>query len=206
MRLLVNGSERVITGPEDRPLSSVLAEVQECCLAGGETITGISIDGQAVAGGALAGDPPIRYVGTVSVEVKSFYDLTVESLAEAESYLPRLADAVARAASCLQRGREGEGIELIQAAMEGFDWLQQLLGAVGRLKAAGQGEWLTVSEAGLLFEREAELCDLFDGCGEALAAGDFVLLADRLEYDLVPWLEQLQAELGGLRQRLEGGR
>ena len=205
MKLLINGSEQAIIGPEDRPLSRVLEEVQERCLVDGETITSISVNGAPLeSGGNAGGDLPVRDAGTVCIEVKSFFQLTLEGLAEAESYLPRLTNAVQRAASLLQRGNEDEGVQLIQASVEGFNWLQQLLSGIGGLKDAGQGDWLTSFETRILLDREGELRALLDRCGEVLETGDLILLADYLEYDLAPWLEGLHKEMGQLRERLEG--
>ncbi len=206
MRLFVNGVEREVSCSADDTLQSFLERLGGEALARGETILRVTVDGddhsQVVArsGAVRVGD-----VGELGVTIAGLRDLTEDSLAEAVAYVPRLSRGLADAALALQRGAVVEGSDLLLQALDGLEWLYQLLSGLARLSELGKAPWIDPDDAERLRAWSRDLAQGLDGCRQAMEAQDPILLADRLEYDLAGRLSSLPAEMEELRAKAARG-
>lgn len=122
------------------------------------------------------------YIGAVDVhiETKTIVQLLEESLRDTSVYLRRLVDGALLCATRLQQAREQEALGLVEEIIGGIQWYSEVLAHVASLRpsVAGETSGRLVSMNGIL---EASF--------EALQANDYTLVADLLEYELVPELQ-----------------
>lgn len=98
---------------------------------------------------------------------------TIGSLGE---YLPILIEGCKEISRDLQTGNEAGGLDRLPLVLEGLQWV---VDAVDGIK--NNGETLGVDEKALMTH--------FKEMEGALEIGDYVLLADLFEYEIVPILE-----------------
>ncbi|MCR4419340.1 MAG: hypothetical protein NUV99_04285 [Clostridia bacterium] len=116
---------------------------------------------------------------------------TEELVTSLTLYLPRLTEALLRAASSIQEGREAEGLSLVAEMTEGFGWVTESLDVLHQA-------WGEAAP-----EAHMHVAALNERLSQALAAVetyDLVLLADVLQYELAPEVEAIETWLSGLRQ------
>ncbi|MBC9784454.1 hypothetical protein H1S01_08010 [Heliobacterium chlorum] len=94
-------------------------------------------------------------------------------------YLPRLVEGLGEVAEFLRQGKENEGIERLSQSLEGLEWVQAVVNGVPVLL---QSENIDVLETLKTVLVELE---------QAWSDQDHTSLADLIEYELVPSLENL---------------
>jgi hypothetical protein len=103
-------------------------------------------------------------------------EIVVETLESLKGYLPKMILGCQNTAENLQRGNEAAALQLVPDIVEGLEWLLQ---AISGVKANGQLQELEFST----------LTQHFQELVSALEVGDYVLLADLLDYEIGPVLE-----------------
>lgn len=206
MRLYVNGEERTMTGSGSDTLQGILTRIQEEALAAGETILDVQVDGRALQRVTTPlGNLRVEDIGALEVAVASVRRLAGDGLSDAVAYLPRLSQGLVEAAVALQRGAVAEGADLLIQALEGLGWVHQLFANLSRLAEQDKAPWITAGDADKLGRWADGLEQRLDRCRQALEEQDYVLVADRLEYDLAAWLALLPVELERLREQVKAG-
>lgn len=180
MRLFINGEERPGEVPGET-VAAVLAGIQEQVRAGGATIMAVCVDGVPLEVSRPADEIAVREVARLDVEVATYRTLAAESLSEACRYIPRLRGALAEAGAALHAGDWGEGLDLFQRCLDGLGWVGRLLDAIAGLPAELRAGWPPAAAAAPFAVQGERWLRALEGCHEALAAEDFVLLADRCE-------------------------
>lgn len=103
--------------------------------------------------------------------------LIIETIESMENYLPKLIKALEEMAEHFQNGAQNEAIHQLPTAFEGIEWI---VSAINGLRNNGYFidlEVLTLNK--FLIEVE-----------DALKNQDYILLADLLEYEIKPILEE----------------
>lgn len=118
--------------------------------------------------------------------------LILETIETGIDYLPKLYAGLRNMVVLLQEGKEGEGIDLFQKSLDGLEWSSSLTEAILTIPIAGRSHLLSDEWK----EKAVNLRDNLRELNEAWANRDYVLIADIVEYEILPYLDLLYQQLG----------
>lgn len=214
----------------------LVAWIEASQLPGGHVLTRILVDGTELdeQAEADAGLRPLSDIGVVEFHSARTLDLARDGLEDAVDLLPALCEDLAETAGELRAGDPRVGLEMLYECSGILDWYVSLLSAIDQLYiragqpldnyeddgaadgGLGAGAGLhnfdgESDETGLRgLQSFASIENFRQKLVEIEAAEskqDLLLLADLLEYELVPLVRLWERELPALRARmqLEGG-
>ena len=136
-------------------------------------------------------------IQSLEVELANLRDLAANNLANALDYLERLIPGFEKAADLFRIGNEQEANRYYLQILEGIDWFSQVVNIImqpetGLLVVPG-------SDNESLEVRQEKLTDLMSQMLEANKNQDWVLLADLLEYEMVPFYKDWEKILSKLK-------
>ena len=136
-------------------------------------------------------------IQSLEVELANLEDLAANNLTNALDYLKRLIPGFEKAADLFRTGNEQEANKYYLQILEGIDWFSQVVNVImkpetGHLIVPG-------SDNESLEVRQEKLTDLMNQMLEANKNQDWVLLADLLEYEMVPFYKDWEKILSKLK-------
>ena len=135
-------------------------------------------------------------IQSLEVELAHLKDLVATNLANAVDYLKRLIPGFEKAAELFRTGNEQEANKNYLQILDGIDWFSQVVNIIMKPDA---GEMVMPgSDNESLEARQAKLTDLMSQMLEANKKQDWVLLADLLEYEMVPFYKDWEKILSRL--------
>ncbi|HIJ49704.1 MAG TPA: hypothetical protein HPP54_01380 [Nitrospinae bacterium] len=124
-------------------------------------------------------------IDSLEVELANLKDLVATNLANALNYLKKLIPGFEQAADLFRAGNEQEANKYYLQILDGIDWFSQV---VSIIMNPDEGEMeLPDADDENLQARQKKLTDLMSQMLEANQNQDWVLLADLLEYEMVPF-------------------
>ena len=132
-------------------------------------------------------------INSLEVELADLKDLVATNLSNALDYLEKLIPGFDQAADLFRTGSEQEANKYYIQILDGMDWFSEVVNIVMRSEGEGQ------EPENSLKLRQAKLTDLMSQMLEANKNQDWVLLADILEYEMIPFYEEWQAILSKLK-------
>ena len=132
-------------------------------------------------------------VDSLEVELANLKDLIATNLSNALEYLEKLIPGFDQAADLFRMGNEQEANKYYIQILDGMDWFSEVINIVMNSK----GERVETEDT--LGLRQAKLTDLMGQMLEANKNQDWVLLADILEYEMVPFYKEWQTILTKLK-------
>ncbi|HEY8493230.1 MAG TPA: hypothetical protein VIN04_05010 [Myxococcota bacterium] len=191
--LLHNGRRR----PLDARAWPTLGDVLDACLASEpdeHVLLSLRLDGQEVEASELSELRQLATEGVRELEIRtrSRRAIAADALESAAEYAGQVVQALGRVASLLREGALVRGNALWADACEALE----LLLATVQAAAAALGD-----EATGLAALEAELRPRLEPLAEAQARGDWIALADGLDYELAPCVGAWPALLEAARAR-----
>lgn len=127
-------------------------------------------------------------IGLLELELGMLKDLLANNLVNAREYLERLIPGFQTAADLFRMGNEQEANKYYLQILDGIDWFSQV---VLTIVNAQENE----AEGQSLEERQKKLTELMEQMLGANQNQDWVLLADLLEYEMVPFYKDWQEVL-----------
>ena len=135
-------------------------------------------------------------IQSLEVELAHLKDLVATNLANAVDYLKRLIPGFEKAAELFRTGNEQEANKYYLQILDGIDWFSQVVNIIMKPDA---GEMVIPGSDNESMEaRQAKLTDLMSQMLEANKKQDWVLLADLLEYEMVPFYKDWEKILSRL--------
>ncbi len=132
----------------------------------------------------------------LEVELANLKDLVATNLSNALDYLKKLIPGFEKAADLFRTGNEQEANKYYLQILDGMEWFSQVVNIIMK---PDEGEVvLSGSENENLQARQAKLTDLMSQMLEANQNQDWVLLADVLEYEMVPFYKDWEKILSKL--------
>lgn len=187
MKISINGAET----KESSFLGETLGEVLDAILKSRHDsyIRRIWLDGEetsATAQDTLMTSP--SSVGLLELELASLEDVLAINLANAKDYLEKLIPGFQKAADLFRMGSEQEANKYYLQILDGIDWFSQVVQSI--VKSQGKDP-----EEQSLLDRQEKLTELMAQMLEANENQDWVLMADLLEYEMVPFYTDWQEAL-----------
>ena len=135
-------------------------------------------------------------IDSLEVELANLKDLVATNLANALDYLKKLIPGCEQAADLFRAGNEQEANKYYLQILDGIEWFSQVVSVI---MSPDQGETeLPDTDNESLEVRQKKLTDLMSQMLEANQNQDWVLLADILEYEMVPFYKDWEKILSKL--------
>ena len=132
----------------------------------------------------------------LEVELSNLKDLVATNLVNALDYLKKLIPGFEQAADLFRAGNEQEANKYYLQILDGIDWFSQVISIIMN-PDEGKLELLDADDENLQVRQE-KLTDFMNQMLEANKNQDWVLLADILEYEMVPFYKDWENILSKL--------
>ncbi len=193
MKIIVNGMEKSLSCEGDT-LGDLLDHILENEPALGNCFGNIRLNEKEV----FVDSPETRQtlisqIETLETEILSLNQILEKNIINAQNYLLKLVPGIQTAADLFRSGNEQEANKFFINIIDGMDWFSQVVDSITQ---AIDSESTNIVFDGKNFqERQGHLVELTGQLVEANQNQDWVLLADLLEYEILPyyndWREQL---------------
>ena len=135
-------------------------------------------------------------IDSLEVELANLKDLVATNLANALDYLKKLIPGCEQAADLFRAGNEQKANKYYLQILDGIEWFSQVVSVI---MSPDEGETeLPDTDNESLEVRQKKLTDLMSQMLEANENQDWVLLADILEYEMVPFYKDWEKILSKL--------
>ncbi len=128
----------------------------------------------------------------LELELALLQDLVTNNLTNAREYLEKLVPGFQKAADLFRMGNEQEANQYYLQILDGIDWFSQVILTIVNAQT-------NIFEEQSLEERQKKLTDLMAQMLEANQNQDWVLMADLLEYEMIPFYEDWQEVLSTIQ-------
>jgi hypothetical protein len=132
-------------------------------------------------------------INSLEVELANLKDLVATNLSNALDYLEKLIPGFDQAADLFRMGNEQEANKFYIQILDGMDWFSEVINIVM------DSEFKRSAPEDTLRLRQAKLTDLMSQMLEANKNQDWVLLADILEYEMIPFYKEWKTILTKLK-------
>jgi hypothetical protein len=203
-RYFVN--EREIAPPmEISSLDQMLKHVEGCHLPPNSVIRQIHIDGQPLLSDAFpdAGEilRQIEHRETVEIFTGTVLEIARDSIAQAVAYLDRIEAVTPSLVTSFQTFPGPEAFENLRQLLEGFYWINLLL---EKLSANFQISMEELEVQGICVKEHLEkFISILKQLIDAQERGDFVLISDLLEYEVIAVLPAWKDIFGRILQKVD---
>ena len=187
MKISINGAEAEESSFQGETLKEVLDAIVKS--HEGTYIRRVWMDGQEVSSSAQ--DTLMTSTSSVDLlelELANMKDLLATNLGNAKEYLEKLIPGFQKAADLFRMGNEQEAHKFYLQFLDGIDWVSQ----VSQTIVSSRENELEGQD---LKERQEKLTGFMAQMLEANQNQDWVLLADLLEYEMIPFYEGWQEML-----------
>ncbi|MBF0509745.1 MAG: hypothetical protein HQK57_12585 [Deltaproteobacteria bacterium] len=202
MRLMLNGEELIVEGlNNDATLGDVIKVVETRFLPKGHVITIIKVNDDEISHEAEMELMPESLSGIRSLEISSADPmmLAAEGIKDAQDYIKKLITGVGEALSHYRTMNIQDGGRILIKIVEGLNWFTQI---VSRSEPYLHIDYASYHYQGkTLAQQFGTLHQTIMQMSEAQSRNDWVLLADLLEYELIPILQIWEGILPVLEQR-----
>ncbi|WP_418791015.1 hypothetical protein [Phosphitispora sp. TUW77] len=181
MKVTVN--DREILFEKDMSQSEIILQLQSALKEKNLVVMEAKVNGIAsnLDLSQLAG---LNDIEDIDLLVATPEQVLTEGLETAVTYLPLLQRGLTEIAAFFQEGREGEAISKFQEAVPGMEWLGQILSSAVLFF---ENNSLQDSFRSSAIDYSKKLEDML----EAWQNRDYILIADLLEYELAPFIDEL---------------
>ena len=187
MKLLVNGKEETVSNMGET-LGDLLLHIEKEGVPQGNVVRSIKIDGEKSSPDSPeAQKTPLSEIATLEVEISTLSDIINKNIENADAYLIRLIPGIEKSVELFRMDNEQEANKFFINIIDGIDWLSQVLDMILTAKAISPD---TVFDGKSIQDRRARLVDLTEQMVGANKNQDWVLLADLLEYEILPYYQE----------------
>ena len=187
MKISINGAETQDPSFQGETMEEVMNAIVKS--RQNSYIRRVWLDGQEVSSDSqdiLKTSP--TSVGLLELELAKLQDLLANNLTNAKDYLVRLIPGFQKAADLFRMGNEQEANQYYLQVLDGIEWFSQVVITIVSTQE-------NKSEEKSLEERQKKLTDLMSQMLEANQNQDWVLMADLMEYEMIPFYKDWEAVL-----------
>ncbi len=131
---------------------------------------------------------PVSQIQALEIDVSSLEELLERNVSNACDYLERFIPGVEKAAHLFRNGNEQEANQFFLYIIDGMDWFSQIVSSVIQARKLDIDNRLFAGRS--LRQRQTQLLDLSQQILEANKNQDWVLVADLLEYEILPYYQE----------------
>ena len=179
MKISINGAETQDPSFQGETLEEVMNAIVKS--RQNSYIRRIWLDGQEVSSDSQDTlKTSTTSVGLLELELAELQDLLANNLTNAKDYLVKLIPGFKKAADLFRMGNEQEANQYYLQVLDGIEWFSQVVIIIVSTQK-------NKSEEKSLEERQKKLTDLMSQMLEANQNQDWVLMADLMEYEMIPF-------------------
>ena len=187
MKLLINGKEEAVSCMGET-LGDLVLHIEKEGVVQGNVVRSIQIDGkESSPDSSVARKTPLSEIETLEIEISTLSDIVNKNIENADAYLIRLIPGIEKSVELFRMGNEQEANKFFINIIDGIDWLSQVLDMILAAKAISPD---TVFDGKSIQDRRASLVDFTQQMVDANKNQDWVLLADLLEYEILPYYQE----------------
>ena len=187
MKLLINGKEEALSFSGEM-LGDFIVHVEQGGVAQGNVVRSIKLNGQESSlDSSVTQKVPLSEIKTLEIEVSTLSGIIDKNIENANTYLTRLIPGIEKAVELFRTGSEQEANQFFINIIDGMDWFSQVLDMI---LAAKEISLDTVISGKSIQDRQASLVDFTQQMVDANKNKDWVLLADLLEYEILPYYKE----------------
>ena len=196
MKLLINGKEETLAYIGET-LGDFLVHIEEGGVAQGNVVRSVKLNGQESSPDSpVTRQTPLSEIEILEMEVSTLSGIIDKNFKNVDAYLIRLIPGIERSVELFRMGNEQEANQFFIRIIDGMDWLSQALDMILAAKAISPD---TLIDGKSIQYRRASLVDLTKQMVDANKNKDWVLLADLLEYEILPYYKEWSDFLPQLR-------
>ncbi|MFQ5451324.1 MAG: hypothetical protein ACE5E9_11910 [Nitrospinaceae bacterium] len=200
MKISINGQEDN-RSYEGETLGEVLDGILRTQSGKENVICKVRINEKEVAPDSLpVRRTPVSQIDTLEAEIYSLIDILGKNLTNAENYLEKLIPGIEKASELFRMGSEQEANKFFLNIIDGIDWFSQVVDSL--VKAVDISSETRFFQGPSLREKQDQLVELTGQMLDANKNKDWVLLADLLEYEIVPFYEEWKDLLPEIQQQV----
>jgi len=187
MKLLINGKEEVGSGIGET-LGDFLLHIEKVGLVQGNVVRSIKLNGhESSPDSKVNRNMRLSEIETLEIEVTNLSDIVDKNIENADAYLIRLIPGIEKSVELFRMGNEQEANQFFINIIDGVDWLSQVLDMILEAKAISPD---AVFDGKSIQERRDNLITFTQQMVDANKNKDWVLLADLLEYEILPYYQE----------------
>ena len=187
MKLLINGKEETASCTGET-LGDFLVHIEKGGVVQGNVVRSIKLNGQESSpDSSVTRKTPLLEIKTLEIEVSTLSDVIDKNIENADAYLIRLIPGIEKSVELFRTGNEQEANQFFINIIDGIDWLSQVLDMILAAKAISPD---TVFDGKSIQDRQASLVDFTQQMVDANKNKDWILLADVLEYEILPYYQE----------------
>ena len=187
MKISINGAETQDPSFQGETLEEVMNAIVKS--RQNSYIRRIWLDGQEVSSDSQDTLKTLTTsVELLELELAELQDLLANNLTNAKDYLVRLIPGFQKAADLFRMGNEQEANQYYLQVLDGIEWFSQVVIIIVSTQK-------NKSEEKSLEERQKKLTDLMSQMLEANQNQDWVLMADLMEYEMIPFYKDWEEVL-----------
>ena len=187
MKLLINGKEETASCTGET-LGDFLVHIEKGGVVQGNVVRSIKLNGQESSpDSSVTRKTPLLEIKTLEIEVSTLSDVVDKNIENADAYLIRLIPGIEKSVELFRTGNEQEANQFFINIIDGIDWLSQVLDMILAAKAISPD---TVFDGKSIQDRRASLVDFTQQMVDANKNKDWILLADVLEYEILPYYQE----------------
>ena len=187
MKLLINGKEETASCTGET-LGDFLVHIEKGGVVQGNVVRSVKLNGQESSpDSSVTRKTPLLEIKTLEIEVSTLSDVVDKNIENADAYLIRLIPGIEKSVELFRMGNEQEANQFFINIIDGIDWLSQVLDMILAAKAISPD---TVFEGKSIQDRRASLVDFTQQMVDANKNKDWILLADVLEYEILPYYQE----------------
>lgn len=203
MNILINGLEKTVDLTEVKSLDEALGVVLEKDVDPGHIITQVVVNGKELPLGKESAGVKVTFeeIRSLAVTTSPSAEVIAESLAGGIEYINEIKPIITRVAELYRLGKDHEANQTYAQCVEA---LQRLINSCEVIKTSVRlvREDLQ-AEKMMVLEGKGSILELLKELLKVQSDRDWILLADLLEYELVPLLQNWSQELSGLQANLQ---
>jgi hypothetical protein len=187
MKLLINGKEEVGSGIGET-LGDFLLHIEKVGLVQGNVVRSIKLNGhESSPDSKVNRNMRLSEIETLEIEVTNLSDIVDKNIENADAYLMKLIPGIEKSVELFRMGNEQEANQFFINIIDGVDWLSQVLDMILEAKAVSPD---AVFDGKSIQERRDNLITFTQQMVDANKNKDWVLLADLLEYEILPYYQE----------------
>ena len=190
MNITIDGAKQQMPSGQNGTLGEVYTRLVSSLAKSGKVVATVEINGEAIPAGRIwdLSSQPITEVQALDLATRDAEDMVKEMMDSTGQHLELLMSETEKTATMFRVGDELNAQERFARCVSGFQWFLKALDA---LKGFLELDYAGMPMGRTTVERNIEdFVPLVDGILAAQAEGDVILLADLMEYELVPKLRE----------------
>jgi len=203
MKIMLNGLELARQAEGERTVGEVLAEVAEDVKRGGKVVTQVAVGGRVLTEDRQRNrllSARVDDVQSLELKIDDPMHLRQQTIQDAEQLIEKLVGQCKPLSRKFRIGDEVSANNELADYLEDLKWIIAGLDYSTREDREKEG---MISARGKLMDSAGRLLPTLDKIYKAQAAGDYIAIADEIEYDLLELLAGWTPLLGQVRQELQ---